>query len=39
MASIEFNNFKKKNYFLLNDMIIKIDTRKIKHQLNTEIFI
>ena len=39
MASIEFNNLKKKNYFLLNDMIIKIDTRKIKHQLNTEIFI
>jgi len=28
-----------KNYFLLNDMIIKIDTRKIKHQSNTEIFI
>jgi len=36
MDSTKFNNFFK--LFLFNDMIIKIDTCKIKHQLNTKIF-
>ena len=36
MDSTRFNNFF--NYFLLNDMLTKIDTRKITHQSNIEIF-
>jgi hypothetical protein len=41
MNSTDFNNFffNKKNYFLINNMITKINTHKIKYQPNIKIFV
>jgi len=39
MDPAEFNNFVFQNYFLLNYLIIKIDTYTIKHKLNIKLFV
>jgi len=39
MNSTEFNNFIFVKLFLLNYMIIKINTRKMENQINVEMFI
>jgi hypothetical protein len=39
MDPAEFNNFVFQNYFLLNYLIIKIDTYTIKHKLNIKMFV
>jgi len=39
MDSTRFNNFIFKNYFLLNDKIITIETCKIEYQSNTNLFV
>jgi hypothetical protein len=38
MDSNMFNNFVFKTIFLFNNMIKKIDARKIEHQANVEMF-
>jgi len=38
-APLGLITFLKKNYFLLNNIIMKIDTHKIKQQLNTMMFV
>jgi hypothetical protein len=39
MDSNRFNNFSFLNNFLFNEMIAKIDTHKIEHLSNIEIFV
>jgi hypothetical protein len=39
MDSNRFNNFNFLNNFLFNEMIAKIDTHKIEHLSNIEIFV
>jgi len=39
MDLAEFKNFVFQNYFLLNYIIIKIDTYKIKYKLNIKMFV